>query len=72
MKKKSGSLRMTVCITLAIFYIASLVLLIMRETQAGLLCLSVSTVCGMGVMFYLNAKNREKEADQQDAESEEK
>ena len=71
MKEKMGSLRMIVCIALAIFYIASLVLLIMRETQAGLLCLSISTVCGMGVMLYLNAKNREKEASQQDAENEE-
>lgn len=58
MKKLPLNARSIVCIVLALFYIASLILLIMRKTDSGILCLGISTVCGMGVLYYINKKDK--------------
>lgn len=60
--------RTIVCLVLTVMYALGLVLMLAKQMDLGLLLWGVSTVGGMGVLYYINKKEK---AAKQAAEQEE-
>lgn len=60
--------RTIICLVLTVMYALGLVLMLAKQMDLGLLLWGVSTVGGMGVLYYINKKEK---AAKQAAEQEE-
>ncbi|MBQ3223144.1 MAG: hypothetical protein IJB41_05990 [Clostridia bacterium] len=50
--------RMIACLVLTVMYAAGLVLMLAKQMEAGLLLWGVSTVGGMGVLYYIKKQEQ--------------
>ncbi|MDO4739830.1 MAG: hypothetical protein Q4A66_04105 [Eubacteriales bacterium] len=62
------NIRTIICLVLTVMYALGLVLMLAKQMDLGLLLWGVSTVGGMGVLYYINKKEK---AAKQAAEQEE-
>lgn len=66
--KGKMNIRTIICLVLTVMYALGLVLMLAKQMDLGLLLWGVSTVGGMGVLYYINKKEK---AAKQAAEQEE-
>lgn len=67
--KAKWNARTTVCLVLTILYFGGLALMLTGQLSQGVLLWGVSTVAGMGVLYYI--KKQEKDAREQQNEEDE-
>ena len=58
--EKLKKIRIGICIVVTVLYFAGLVCMLCRNTGLGVLLWGISTVAGMGVLFYVQRLEREK------------